>query len=262
MLLADVRQRIRVGSPTPVLRVPPLLGRPGFHRPTRTEARTRWRSARARIVPSSMLVTACGPWVVVTESLDPERDRESDRVGAPGRLSAFQGAGPAGRGFRAPSLPSLALLPSRPVGRRGLEGVRRPHGGVRRARPARCRGSTGSGAPPVRGERALRVPGPRPRAPGGTHDLAIPERDLVEAWEPFALIRARLDSARRDGIEQDLVDPLAALLASLESRVPDLTSELGTGVIHGDMHCRDVHRAARAGDGHVAAPAVWDEREP
>ncbi|WP_322756622.1 phosphotransferase enzyme family protein [Frankia sp. Cas3] len=83
-----------------------------------------------------------------------------------------------------------------------------------------------------------------PRELGGLlrhfHDLAISEKDLVEAWEPFALIRARLDGARRDGIDQDLVDPLAALLASLESRVPDLTSELGIGVIHGDMHYGNV----------------------
>ncbi len=83
-----------------------------------------------------------------------------------------------------------------------------------------------------------------PRELGGLlrhfHDLAMPEKDLVEPWEPFALIRARLDGARRDGIEQDLVGPLTALLASLESRLPELASELGTGVIHGDMHYGNV----------------------
>ncbi len=107
-----------------------------------------------------------------------------------------------------------------------------------------------------------------PRELGGLlrhfHDLAILEKDLVEPWEPFTLIRARLDGARRDGIEQDLVDPLGALLALLESRVPDLTSELGTGVMHGDMHygnvmCLPGHRLLLIDFDQICrGPLEWD----
>ncbi|WP_239406273.1 phosphotransferase enzyme family protein [Frankia sp. Cj3] len=83
-----------------------------------------------------------------------------------------------------------------------------------------------------------------PRELGGLlrhfHDCAAPDGDRVGPWEPFALLRPRLDGARRDGIEQSLIDPLEALLASLESHVPDVVSTLGTGVIHGDMHYGNV----------------------
>ncbi len=107
-----------------------------------------------------------------------------------------------------------------------------------------------------------------PRELGGLlrhfHDLATLEKALVGPWKPFALIRARLDGARRDGIEQDLVDPLGALLVSLESRVPDLTSELGTGVMHGDMHygnvmCLPGHRLLLIDFDQICrGPLEWD----
>jgi Phosphotransferase enzyme family len=72
------------------------------------------------------------------------------------------------------------------------------------------------------------------------HDLANAQSELVDPWEPFELIRPRLDAARRDGIDGSLLDPLVDLLATLEVRVPRLTTELGVGVIHGDAHYGNV----------------------
>ncbi|KPM52558.1 hypothetical protein ACG83_30090 [Frankia sp. R43] len=72
------------------------------------------------------------------------------------------------------------------------------------------------------------------------HDLAASERALVDEWDPLALIRPRLAAAHRDGITRELTDPLEAPLARLESDVPAMTSELGNGVIHCDMHYGNV----------------------
>jgi Ser/Thr protein kinase RdoA (MazF antagonist) len=83
-----------------------------------------------------------------------------------------------------------------------------------------------------------------PRELGGLlrhfHDLAAAEGALVDEWDPFDLIRPRLAAAHRDGIARDLTDPLEELLARLKSAVPALTSELGSGVIHCDMHYGNV----------------------
>ncbi len=58
----------------------------------------------------------------------------------------------------------------------------------------------------------------------------------MDEWKPFELLRPRLASARRDGIEISLLEPLEPRLAELETSVPGIASELGTGVIHVDAH--------------------------
>jgi Ser/Thr protein kinase RdoA (MazF antagonist) len=72
------------------------------------------------------------------------------------------------------------------------------------------------------------------------HDTAAPLEDLVEPWEPLAMIRARLAAAERDGIDGALLEPLLGQLQFLESALPDLVSRLGVGVIHGDAHFGNV----------------------
>jgi Ser/Thr protein kinase RdoA (MazF antagonist) len=107
-----------------------------------------------------------------------------------------------------------------------------------------------------------------PRELGGIlrrfHDLADSQRELVDPWEPFELIRPRLDAARRDGIDASLLDPLGELLATLEVRVPGLTTELGVGVIHGDSHygnvmCLPGHNLILIDFDQIACgPREWD----
>ncbi|MBX6388430.1 MAG: aminoglycoside phosphotransferase family protein [Frankia sp.] len=72
------------------------------------------------------------------------------------------------------------------------------------------------------------------------HELAATDVELVGPWEPFALIDPRLAAAERDGIESTLTGPLVELREELAAAVSGLDSELGVGVIHGDMHYGNV----------------------
>jgi len=97
------------------------------------------------------------------------------------------------------------------------------------------------------------------------HRIAAAAADLVEPWEPFDLIRPRLAAARRDGITWRLLDPLDALLVTLEPAVPALrTSAVGTGVIHCDLHygnvmCLPGHRHVLIDFDQIAyGPLAWD----
>jgi Ser/Thr protein kinase RdoA (MazF antagonist) len=72
------------------------------------------------------------------------------------------------------------------------------------------------------------------------HATAAPLAELVDPWEPLAMIRARLAAAAHDGIAQDLLEPLLGQLRFLESALPDIVSRLGIGVIHGDAHFGNV----------------------
>jgi Ser/Thr protein kinase RdoA (MazF antagonist) len=68
------------------------------------------------------------------------------------------------------------------------------------------------------------------------HRIAASHADLVDPWEPFALIRNRLAVARCDQLPAELLEPLENLLAALEVSAPHLTTTLGKGVIHADAH--------------------------